>query len=258
MDRSVSALRTLPLFALALGLAFTGCKKDDDAPATPSTPSAGGGGTTNTTASTTPHFTDADASLWGVNTFTSQSTPIGTFDIQAGLGVAVFSNDDFASYTDVGAVTLEGMSLTRNSNNAYLSSISQTNPTGIDFSSGNTEWTVAGANGFGGFTRDITSIPFPVVSAISSADVVVRSSGYTVAAPYVNGADSVIFTVGNVLKTLPANTASCTFSAAELGGVAAGASIVQIAAYTYTSEDIGGKVVYFGKETVRTKSVTVQ
>lgn len=243
-------LFTLSAVALTLGA----CKKDDDEePAAPSTPAP----TNNGQASTTPSFPGANGSLWAVNTYTSQTTPIGTFDIEAGVGVAVFPNADNTSYSSAGAITLNDQALTEQASHAYVSIPSMTNPTGIDFSSGTSHWVVAGAGSNPAFDRT-PAITFPTVSAITSAGTVVRANGYTLTAGSVAGADSVIFTVGGVIKTLVGNNASCTFSASELSSLSAGASIVQVAAYTWSHEVISSKDIYFGKETVRTKSVTIQ
>ena len=108
------------------------------------------------------------------------------------------------------------------------------------------------------FNQSVTSIQFPDVDTISSASTIDLSMGYTLTTGTVTGADSVIFTVGDVLKTLPGNSTSCTFTAAELSGLSAGQSIAQVAAYKYTNINVGGGDYYFGKETVQTKSVTLQ
>jgi hypothetical protein len=93
---------------------------------------------------------------------------------------------------------------------------------------------------------------------VSSANTVVRANGYTLTTSYVTGADSVIFVVGGVSKTMAGNTTSCSFTAAELSGLSTGTSIVQIAPWTYTSEVIDGKTIYFGKEIVHSRTVTIQ
>lgn len=244
-------LVTLSAVALTLGA----CKKDDDEePATPSTPSTP---SNNTQASTTPNFVGAQGSLWAVNTYSTQSTPIGPIDIQAGIGVGVFPNADNTGYVSAGAITLNDQALTENANHTYVSIPSMTNPTGIDFSSGSAHWTVAGSGSIPAFEYT-PAIAFPTVSAITSATTVVRADGYTLVAGSVAGADSVIFTVGGVMKTLVGNSSSCSFSAAELSSLSAGASIVQVAAYTWMHDIVSGKDIYFGKEAVRTQSVTIQ
>lgn len=249
----MTSAKHLSLALMALTFALGACKKDDDEPATPS----GGGGTPAPSApSTTPNFDGADGSLWAVKTFTTQSTPIGPISFEVGLGVAAFSNDNYANMVNVGAVSLNGTALTAASNNAYTSSVSPTNPTGVDLSS--VEWNVAGGSGFTGFTRNVNGFAMPTVSEITSGTTVTRSAGYTLSCGSVSGADSVMFLVGGVAKTLGAGNNACTFSASELSGLSAGSNLVQIAAYRYTNETIEGKVIYFGKETVRNQSVTIQ
>ncbi|MBS1582164.1 MAG: hypothetical protein JST66_08210 [Bacteroidetes bacterium] len=250
-----TTLRNLSLLLAATALTFGACKKDDnEEPASPSTPSTP---SNNGQASTTPTFPGANAALWAVNTYSTQSTPIGPISIEAGIGVAMFSNDGHTAFTSAGAITLNDQALTEQSNHAYMSMPSMTNPTGIDFSSGSTHWVVAGAGANPGFDRTPTN-SFPTVQDITSAETVVKANGYTLTCGGVAGADSVIFTVGGVMKTLVGGNASCAFSASDLSSLSGGASIVQVAAYTWSHESIGGKDIYFGKETVRTKSVTIQ
>jgi hypothetical protein len=104
----------------------------------------------------------------------------------------------------------------------------------------------------------VNSIPFPSVDTVSSATTIDRSMDYTLTTTSVAGADSVIFSIGGVLKTLPGTATSCTFTAAELGGLSAGQSIAQIAAYGFTSQNVNGKTYYFGKEEVQSRSVQLQ
>ena len=252
---TMNIFRSTPMLLLAMGLSLAACKKEEAA--TPATPPTGGGGGGSSAPNTTPNFSDADASLWAVRSFNTQSTPIGPMDITIGTGVAVFSNDNFSTFVNVGDVALNGTALTRQSNNSYVLQPSQTNPTGIDLG-GNIAWTVQGGGGFDGFNRDITSLPFPTVQPINSSTTVVRANGYTLTTTQVTQADSVLFFIGNVSKTLAGNATSCTFTSAELAGVAAGSSIAMIVPYRYTSENIGGKTIYFGKEAVRSTSITVQ
>ena len=93
MNKHHFSSRSLFVFALSAGIVLTACKKDDDPE-----PAAPDGGSTSSTPSTTPNFVDADASLWGVKTWTTTTTPIGNVTVEIGVGIAVFSNDDFASF----------------------------------------------------------------------------------------------------------------------------------------------------------------
>lgn len=255
MNLTNTTLRNLSLLLTAATLTLGACKKDDDEPETPSTPSTPNN---NGQASTTPSFPGAAGSLWGVNTYSIQSTPIGDFEIEAGVGIAIFPSADNASvYVSGGTVTLNDVALTEQSSHAYLSMPTTANPTGIDLSSGTTHWVVSGSANVPAFDRT-PSFSFPTVQPVTSSTTVVRADGYTLSAGSVSGADSVVFAVGGILKTLPGGNSSCSFSAAELASLSAGPSIVQVAAYTFEHEVIDGKDIYFGKETVRTRSVTIQ
>jgi len=242
-----------PLVALALALVFTACKKDDPEP--PATPGGGGG---SSTPSTAPFFSDADGLVSAIRVLTTQSTPIGPVDLVLGIATGVFSNDAFATFQNVGAVSCNGEALTRQSNNNYTYQPSATNPTGIDLTASNeVTWNVGGGSGFAAFDRTIPG-PFPVAGSISSATTVVRANGYTITTGSVLNADSVVFTLGSLVRTIPGNATSCTFTAAELSGLSTGSSLVQVAPYNSTSEVIGGKRIYFVKQYSRSLSVTIQ
>ncbi len=249
--------RHLGLLVLSVGLAFAGCKKDDDPPA-PAPPSDGGGGGGTQTPSTTPNFPGADGLLAATRVTTLQDTPLGPIELMLGVASGFFSNDAFTSFVSVGAVSCNSEALAVQSNNSYVFQPSQTNPTGIDLSaSNNVTWNVGGGNGFSAFQRTITG-PFPTAAAIISSETIVRADGYTLQANSVLNADSVVFTLGSLVKTMPGNTASCTFSADELNTQAAGPSLVQIAPYNSTTEVIDGKTIYFVKQASRSRSVTLQ
>lgn len=242
------------LLALAALLAFAACKKEEsDTPAP-----QGGNNTGSTTPSTTPRFADADGVMAAVRAFTSQSTPLGTIDINVGTATAAFSNDGFSSFVGVGSVSCNGEALGAQSNNAYAYAPSASNPTGIDLTASNeVTWSVGGGNSFPAFTRTIMG-PFPGVDAITSDGTVVRANGYTLSTSAVANADSVIFTLGSLIRVLPGAATSCSFSAAELAGQSAGTSIAQIVGYRYVDETIGGKKVYFVKQASRSRSITFQ
>ncbi len=252
MKNTASHLRSSLFVLLAAGTLFTACTKDDAAP--DATPSPSG----SSTPSTTPNFPDADAVLAAVRVNATQSTPLGSIDIVIGVATGAFSNDDFSTFQNVGAITCNGDALSLQSNNSYVYQPVATNPTGIDLTASNeVTWNVAGGSGFSAFQRTIQG-PFPATGAITSSTTVVRANGYTLSATNVLNADSVIFLVGDVSKTLPGNASSCTFSASELSGVAAGTSLLQVSAYRSVTEDVDGKRIYFVKQSARTLSGTIQ
>lgn len=248
-----NAMPTMAIASLiALAFAATGCNKEEAVEPTP----AGGGSTNTGGASVNPVLAGADGALFAVKTVTIQDIPfIGPIEVEINTGVGSFYDDAGASI-QAGQVRCND-SLFTYQNNAYFFQQSTSNPTGLDFSGG-VEWDVTGGNGIPAFTRQITAIPFPVVEAITSAITFPRDVDYTLSTTNVTGADSVYFTVGGVFKRLGGNATSCTFTAAELSTLSAGTSIVQIAAWTYTSEDIAGKTIYFGNETVQTRTITLQ
>lgn len=241
------------LLGFATLIAVTACKKEES-----STPDGSGGGSSSSTPNTVPFYADADGVMAAVRVFTTQSTPIGPVDVTIGSATAVFTTDDFSSFVDVGGVSCNGEVLTRQSNNSFVHVPSATQPTGIDLTSSNeVNWQVAGANGFPGFQRNIAG-PYPTVGPLSSDATVVRADGYTLSTGTVLGADSVIFTLGQLVRTFAGNTTSCTFSATELGALSTGTSIAQIVGYTSSNEVIDGKRIYFVKQASRSRSVTIQ
>lgn len=246
------------LMALVVGTLSFSCGKDDDAPtpATATNTPTGGGGGGNSTGNAQPNFPGADASLWAVKSLSVTQVPnMPPITTTMGIGVGVFF-DTGNSYVDVGTVQLNSNALTKNPNNSYTYTPGQSNPTGIDFSSGVT-WNVSGGNGFSAINKNVT-LGFPTVSEITSGATVNKASGYTLTVNNVTGADSVLFLIGDVNKTIAGNANSCTFSASELNSLTSGSTVAQVAAYVSTNETVGGKLIYYGNETVQTKSVTVQ
>lgn len=249
--------RTLESFSLvalaSLVLLATSCSKDEET-ATPVTPTPTGN--TNSTANTTPVLTGADGALWAVSTATNYTFPfLGTIQIDVNTGVAVFW-DDAGAAIQAGTVKCNDSTLTF-TNNAYAFQPTGGNVNGIEFSGG-VNWNVTGGNGIPTFTRNTNAISFPIVDTVSSAGTIDRAVDYTLTVASVYGADSVYFAIGGILKRQGANDNTCTFTAAELGTLNAGTSVAQVVAFNYYPENIGGKDIYFGKERVVTKLVTLQ
>ena len=92
-------------------------------------------------------------------------------------------------------------------------------------------WVVGGGSGFSSFTRTIMG-PYPATGGINSGSTVVRASGHTLSVDAVVSADSVLFAIGPVARTLAGNATACTFSAAELSSLAAGSALAQVVAAT--------------------------
>lgn len=236
------------LFVLfcSLGMLAASCKKEDiipeePAPAPVNTPSG----------STTPMPSNADGVMWAIR---STSTVQGfTFDIGTAVGIFMNGTTDLVN---VGTVSVNSQNLSMSSNNAYTFTPSQTLPTGLDFSS--TNWAVAGGSGHAAFTYDASSLTFPSGSAITSPATVKKADGYTLTCSTVSGADSTLFMIGNVSKTIVGSSNSCAFSASELSGLSAGTSVVMIVPYKLMQATINGKNYYFGKERVNQLAVTIE
>ncbi|MFZ6053159.1 hypothetical protein [Halocola ammonii] len=248
MKKTLSKQRSLLLMLLAFfALTITSCVDEDIIPEIEEEQQQ------NDPDTTTPQFGNADGSLWAVKSYSTTSTPIGNIDVQIGLGVASFFGDDEA-LVDGGNVSLNGEDLSQASNNSYFYQIGAENFEGISFTNG-VSWSVSGSGIVPSFDRNVT-FAFPECQAISSGATVSLSNGYTLTVNGVSDADSVLFMVGDVIKTMPGNSTSATFSSEELSSLESGTSVAQVAAYAYMSETIAGKEIYFGKQAVR--SITVQ
>ena len=245
----------LLLALLTIGILTFSCSEDEDLPI-PEETTTSTGNTGSTENNLQPTIPGADAALWAVNTVTITEVPgLPSITTNLGVGVAVFL-DASGDFVDVGDVQLNTNSLDRVPNNSYVSIVGITNPTGIDFSGG-VSWSVVGGNGFPAITKDV-AIGFPNVGEITSSTTVTPANGYTLTVSSVSGADSVLFLIEGINKTIAGNATSCTFTASDLSSLSAGASIVQVAAYVTTNETVDGKTIYYGNQTVQTKSVTIQ
>jgi hypothetical protein len=234
---------------LLAGMVMTGCKQDNEEPEEEQTTTEPQG------ANAQPTPEGVDASLWAVKSVSTTDSPIGPIELEMGIAVAAFLDDQLALIT-AGNVSCNTNALTQNANNSYSHTPDAVNITGIDFSTG-VDWEVSGGNGIPAFNHSPDDIQFPDVDPISSSTTV-DLTGYTLTTTSVTGADSVLFSIGGVMKTLEGNATMCTFSADELASLSSGASIAQIAAYTFTTQEFSGKDIWFGKEMVQTASVTLE
>ena len=230
----------------SLGMLVSSCKKEDLIPEEP-TPAP-----VNTpSGSTTPIPANADGVMWAIKSTSS----VQGFSIEIGTAVGIFMNGT-TDLVNVGTVSVNSNNLTASSNNAYTYTPSQMMPTGLDFSS--TNWAATGGNGHAAFTYDASSLAFPSGSAITSSATVTKANGYTLTCSNVSDADSTLFMVGNVSKTISGSANSCTFSASELSGLGAGTSVVMIVPYKLMQATVNGKNYYFGKERVNQLAVNIE
>lgn len=239
-------------FFFSVCILFVACIKD---------PLATNNTNNNGTPATPNACPNADGALWAVKSVTKQQSLPGVpaFELTVGTGVGFFTSNGLAATTptrvSIGDVTANGTTMDY-MGETYIATASASQATGIDWSNGVT-WEATGDNGFPAFTHTPTN-NFPTALEITSADVVDKASGYTLTCSTITGADSVLFLVGGVHKTLGPNATSCTFTSGELSSVDNGTNLVQIVPYTYSSAVFGGKTICFGKEMVQQLSVTVQ
>lgn len=222
----------------------SGCNKDED-----------DDNNNNNTPATAPssadlfNYNDAFGVLVGVKTVTTQSTPIGPFEIDLGTAVAVFSNNNFTSYLPAGTITCNTKNLDKQTNNSYVHVPAATDVNGIDFSSGST-WNVSGNADVNAVTN-YTFSSFPTTPVISSnKDLVELSAGYTFSLSNFVSADTILFILasGNtyVEKRVGGGANSVTFSAADLATLQPSSQgLIQVTPYRLTSDLFGGKKYYF-------------
>lgn len=199
----------------------------------------------------TPQFPDADGFFAAVNTLTFQSV-LGQ-DIAIEIGTAIggfFANAAKDQYADGGTVSINSKNLQKQSNNIYFY-----NTTSTDSWSAPVNWAATGGSGFAAFDVN-PSIDFPEMGKLTSETTINTAADYTITlgAPVTN-ADSVLIILSGpnstLQKTIAAGWSSHTLTAAEMSNIGASdASLLQITAYTYTSEDVSGKKIYFINETV--------
>ncbi len=238
----------LTMLLFAMSLAFTSCSDsddEDDAPAPTPTPAPDG----------IPVIPMADAALIAVESFSTTDTPFGPIETIIGTGVAVFydANNNFVS---AGDVSLNETALTLNSNNSYTLIPSLSAPLGVEFSSG-VNWMVEGGNDFPMIDHSV-NFGFPSIGELDISSTVDRSEDYTIHINSISGADSIIYMVNEVIKTVAGNQNTCTFTSEELSSLSGGTGIVQAAAYKMQGSDFSGKSIYFVNEQVRSQTVTIE
>lgn len=205
----------------------------------------------------TPTYPGTFATLIGIKSISTTSTPIGPINTEIGTAVAVFSEDGGANFMSAGTVSVDGNNLSAQTNNSYVYTPGQSNPAGITYGS-TQNWSGTGA-GWPSFNAS-TSVGFPSVAEISSSDVTM-SSGYTLNCGSAVNADSIYFSVygpnGTAMKIIGGGVSSYTFSASDLNALGAGSGFVQIVGINYDPQTIGGRTYYILNETARTKSVNI-
>lgn len=202
-----------------------------------------------------PQPTDADAVLVAVNS--SVPSPVslpsmpgmpagGELVIDIGMGVALFKGNAKAD-----KVMLNNTELTF-TNGVYTWLPNFTNVmdptalTGINLS-GNIIWNVTNPT----IQKTLTNLPGK--PRVTSGKVITSSDGYVLVNNRVSGAEKILYAVHannkTVMKELDGNSTQCTFTAAELATLGTTKqAIIQANAYVITNETIGGKKVYFVRQ----------
>lgn len=242
---------------LAVGLiAFTSCSKEEEEAETPEVPTAA------VPANPIPTPNSADGALVAIQTANYITAPfVGEIYQPVGVGVAVFGDLTGGNYADCGAVSANGIGLTKQTNSTYVYVPSATSAQGIDFSD-DVSWVVTG--------NSSTSIPafnhspsnaMPSGPKYTGSTSIARTSAFTLSSEIeITGADSIIYNVisptTTITKTVAGSIGTVTFSAAEMGTLGVGNGYVQIVPYNLSSQQFSGKTYYFINESVCTKSVT--
>ncbi len=231
---------------------FSACKKEETAGPTPTSPAAGN-------PNTALYYGDADGVLVGTRSVTTTETPIGPFDVVAGLASAFFpsSTGGFATLVNAGEVNVAGAPLTFTSG-VYTGGVTTTNPQGIDWTV-STPWTVAGGGGVPAISTtmgDFPSTNWSITSGTPSS-----TAAYTLSWGSVTGADSITCMLAGgseaIIKVVPGNATSCQFSAAEMTRAGKGPGLMQINPYKLSSITVSGKKIYRVRQIAKSKTVTI-
>jgi len=197
-----------------------------------------------------PSPADADAVLVAVKS--SVPSPVQMpgmsmdITIDIGMGIAVFKGNARAD-----KVILNNTELTF-TNGVYTwlpdfkNVLDPSALTGINLN-GNITWNVTNPT----IQKTLTSLPGK--PQVTSGKVITKSEGYVITNSSASGAQNVLYAIHannkTVMKTLNGNSTSCSFTAAELAELGTTKNaIVQANAYSISDENIGGKKVYFVRQ----------
>ena len=208
---------------------------------------------------TRPTFNSSYSVLWAINTKTSVSAgglgmDIGDMQVDFGTAFATFT--DGGNNVAAGDVKVNDISLKMEKNKFYMSPVSVTNPTGITFD-GKAKWSVAGAGNIPAVNYT-TNKSFPTASGFTCDATVDKAASYSISLSSVSNADSILFMVNDVVKTVRGNVKSVTFTSEELNSLKKGNAFVQVAPYNYEIKLVGSKNFVFGNQVVFSKLVTIK
>lgn len=220
----------------------------------------------NSTTPTAPSITysTGDGYIVAVNTITSTTVMGVSTEMPMGTGIAAFGNLAAGTFSDAGAVSLNGKTLTKNTNNVYYFTPTATDITGISFDSDinwsvtNPSFTYSAKSSSGGRGMPNNT---KISGTFTSIDV---NSDFTLAMTNaVGNADSVYFQITGTSKSIIKRTGgsekSVTFTSAELktlGNTTYG-SIV-IAPWNHELKTLGGKQIHVINELALAKVVEIK
>ncbi|HZH54944.1 MAG TPA: hypothetical protein VFD72_04780 [Sphingobacteriaceae bacterium] len=197
-----------------------------------------------------PNPSDADAVLIAVKSSVPSPVQIPGMSmgitIDFGMGIAVFKGN-----TKADKVSLNNTELTfTNGVHTWLpnfkNALDPTALTGINLD-GDITWNVTNPT----IQKTLSSLPGK--PEVLSGKTITKSEGYVISNRLASGAQHVLYAIHannkTVMKTLSGNSTSCTFTAAELAELGTTKNaIVQANAYRISDEMIGGKKVYFVRQ----------
>lgn len=215
-----------------------------------------------TKASAQPTFSSNYSVLWATKTISSVSVgglgdlgvDIGDTQIEIGLAFAGFM--DGGKFVPAGKVTAAGTELKMQSNNTYINEPSALNPQGMDFS-GNVKWVVEGNDKISAVNHSVSK-SFPTATGFEAAETVDKSIPYTLSLKTVTSADSIIYMVNDIVKTVGGSVKSVTFTPEELSTLKKGTAFAQVAPYNYEFKKFGKNDFVFGNQIVLSKLITIK
>lgn len=208
---------------------------------------------------TRPTFNSSYSVLWAINTKTSVNTgglgmDIGDMQVDFGTAFAAFT--DGGNYVAAGDVKVNDIALKMEKNKFYMSPVSATNPTGITFE-GNAKWSVAGANNIPAVNYT-SKKSFPTASGFTCDATVDKTKSYSISLTSVLSADSILYMINDIAKTVAGNVKSVTFTSDQMSSLKTGNAFVQVAPYNYEIKLYGSKNFVFGNQIVFSKLVTIK
>lgn len=209
----------------------------------------------------------ADGFLSFAKSFTEIDLPAGVPDFGQDLtfefytAVAGFYDANGESFVNAGTITAEGTELTKQKNNVYLASLTDS----IKYTSPTVSWSVGGSSDVSAFDAQ-TSRGLPSISGFSTDNVanISTSSDYTVNFGFSSNADSILVAVvggsTSLVKTVSSSARSVTFSASELSGMRKGTmnGFVQVTPYNFALKSTAAGDIYMTQQITYSTFVDVE